>query len=108
MGVSQKSPLRQAYDTAERLVAPPLSAIASSTDTYTALAAVGKVRRFLGRRVEGVTGRAWHVVGLPSRGDVRRLRTQIGQLDREVRRLTVQLEIEREGSAQREGLNERD
>jgi hypothetical protein len=106
--MSEKSPLRGAYDAAERLAAPPLSAIASSADTYHALGVVGKLGRFVGRRVEGVTSGVWHIVGLPSRGDMRRLRTQIGQLDREVRRLTVQLELEREGSARRGGFDERD
>jgi hypothetical protein len=42
-----------------------------------------------------VTARAWHLLNLPAGSDVSRLRAQIGALDREVRRLTVQLEKER-------------
>ncbi|UOY01377.1 hypothetical protein [Blastococcus sp. PRF04-17] len=42
-----------------------------------------------------LTARAWHLVNLPAGSDVSRLRAQIGALDREVRRLSVQLEAER-------------
>ena len=38
-------------------------------------------------------------VGLPAGSDISRLRAQIGGLDREVRRLTVQLETERRNAA---------
>jgi hypothetical protein len=106
--VSEKSHLRQVYDAAERVAAPSLSAIVTNADTHTALAAVVRVRRFVGRRLEGITGGLWHVAGLPSRSDVRRLRTQIGQLDREVRRLSVQLELERDRSARTGASDERD
>jgi len=43
----------------------------------------------------GLTARAWHLVNLPAGSDVSRLRAQIGALDREVRRLSLQLETER-------------
>jgi hypothetical protein len=43
----------------------------------------------------GLSARAWHLVNLPAGSDVSRLRAQIGALDREVRRLGLQLEAER-------------
>jgi hypothetical protein len=90
------SPLRQAYEALERIVEPPLAALARNPDTINALALVDKTSKFVGGAVESVMGGAWHLANLPTRRDVQRLRTQLGQLDREVRRLTVQLELERE------------
>ena len=46
-----------------------------------------------------LTARAWHLVNLPAGSDVSRLRAQIGALDREVRRLGLQLEAERRRNA---------
>jgi len=43
--------------------------------------------------VNGVAARVWHLVNLPAGTDVHRLRKQIGALDRDVRRLTFQLEL---------------
>jgi uncharacterized membrane protein YciS (DUF1049 family) len=36
--------------------------------------------------------RLWHLINLPAGTDVQRLRVQIGALDRQVRRLTLQLD----------------
>jgi hypothetical protein len=47
----------------------------------------------------GLTARAWHLVNLPAGSDIGRLRAQIGALDREVRRLGLQLEAERRRAA---------
>lgn len=103
-----KHPLRQAYDAAERLVEPPLKSLAQSSGTHEALAVVGQVRRLIGRRFDAVTGGVVHLANLPTRADVLRLRTQIGALDREVRRLRVQLELEREEHGRRGAPDERD
>ena len=46
-----------------------------------------------------LTARAWHLVNLPAGSDIGRLRAQIGALDREVRRLGLQLEAERRRNA---------
>jgi hypothetical protein len=54
-------------------------------------AGVVGVRRGVVRSVNGVSTRAWHLVNLPAQTDVQRLRTQIGALDRDVRRLSLQL-----------------
>ena len=47
----------------------------------------------------GLTARAWHLINLPAGSDVSRLRAQIGSLDREVRRLSLQLEAEQRRAA---------
>ncbi len=43
-------------------------------------------------QAEALSARVWHLVNLPAGTDIARLRTQIGSLDREVRRLTLRLE----------------
>jgi hypothetical protein len=90
---------RQAFDAAERAVSPR-----AETFVRTPTFSVGVT---LFRRAEGLvrgslrdaTARAWHLVNLPAGSDVSRLRAQIGALDREVRRLGLQLEAERRRSA---------
>ena len=46
----------------------------------------------VGNGVNGVAARVWHLVNLPAGTDIQRLRKQIGALDRDVRRLSLQLE----------------
>jgi hypothetical protein len=86
---------RQAFDAAERRVTPHAETFVR-TDTFAV--GVALVRR-AGTLAKGsardVTTRAWHLLNLPAGTDVSRLRAQIGALDREVRRLTLQLEAER-------------
>jgi hypothetical protein len=91
---SSEAPLRQAYDRFERAVAPPLEAVVRSTEFARAGALAARGRRFVTGRVNGLSRWLWHLVNLPAGTDVQRLRLQIGQLDREVRRLTLQLEMQ--------------
>jgi hypothetical protein len=93
---SSKPPLRQAYDAFERTVAPPLEAVVRSTEYARAGALAARARRFVSGRASDVTRRLWHLANLPAGTDVQRLRIQIGQLDRELRRLALQLEADAE------------
>jgi hypothetical protein len=92
--VSEPSPLRQTYDAVERTVAPPVTALSKSSEAAGVFGLVTRGRRFMGRRVGGITAGLWHLANLPARSDVQRLRVQIGELDREVRRLSLHLELE--------------
>jgi hypothetical protein len=95
---------RKTYDTAERALAPRAEALVRSGEFARVTAAVVGVRRAVSRGVNGVTAGAWHLVNLPAQTDVQRLRVQIGALDRDVRRLSLQLEqsaTRRERSEQR-------
>jgi hypothetical protein len=86
---------RQAFDAAERRVTPHAETFVR-TDTFAIGAALVRRAGTLARdSATGVTTRAWHLLNLPAGTDVSRLRAQIGALDREVRRLTLQLEAER-------------
>jgi hypothetical protein len=86
---------RQAYDAAERRVTPHADRLVRTPSFAVGAAALRRAQRLARSSAEGVTARAWHLLNLPAGSDVSRLRAQIGALDREVRRLTVQLETER-------------
>lgn len=70
---------------------PRLEALVRTGEFAHATALVARTRRLVGKRVNDVSARIWHMANLPAGTDVQRLRVQIGQLDREVRRLRLQL-----------------
>ncbi|WP_324274075.1 hypothetical protein [Blastococcus brunescens] len=86
---------RQAFDAAERAVAPRAEDLVRSEYFSLATALARRAQTVATRSVQGLSARAWHLVNLPAGSDISRLRAQIGSLDREVRRLTIQLEQER-------------
>jgi hypothetical protein len=90
---------RQAFDAAERAVAPRAEDLVRSEYFALATALVRRAQNLAGGSLQGLTARAWHLVNLPAGSDISRLRAQIGSLDREVRRLTLQLESERRRAA---------
>src|SRR3954451_25149412 len=89
---------RQAFDTAERAVAPRAESLVRTPGFALGAAVVRRAQTLARSSARGVTARAWHLLNLPAGSDVSRLRVQIGALDREVRRLAVQLELERSRS----------
>jgi hypothetical protein len=90
---------RQAFDAAERAVAPRAENLVRTEYFSLGTALLRRAQNLAGRSVQGLTARAWHLVNLPAGSDISRLRAQIGSLDREVRRLTLQLESERRRAA---------
>jgi hypothetical protein len=86
---------RQAFDAVERRVTPPAEELVRTPGFAVGAALVGRARSVARGAARGLTARAWHLVNLPAGSDVSRLRSQVGALDREVRRLTVALEEER-------------
>ncbi|MBS2937963.1 hypothetical protein KDN32_09445 [Nocardioides sp. J2M5] len=94
---------RRTYDVAERAVAPHAERWVRSGEYAQVTAAALGVRRRIGRVLDSVATTGWHLVNLPARSDVQKLRRQIGALDRDLRRLSLQLEqsrTDREGSGQ--------
>jgi hypothetical protein len=86
---------RRAFDVAERAVTPRAEELVR-TPGFALGATLARRAQVLARNsVRGLSARAWHLVNLPAGSDVSRLRAQIGALDREVRRLGLQLEAER-------------
>jgi hypothetical protein len=90
--MTEKPQWRKSYDALERLLAPTAEALVHSGEFAHVAAALFGVRRAVGNGVNGVAARVWHLVNLPAGTDVHRLRKQIGALDRDVRRLSLQLE----------------
>jgi hypothetical protein len=90
--MTEKPQWRKSYDAAERAVAPRAEALVRSGKFATVTAAISGARRAVGNGVNGVAARVWHLVNLPAGTDLQRLRVQIGALDRDVRRLSLQLE----------------
>jgi hypothetical protein len=90
---------RQAFDTAERAVAPRAESLVRSPGFALGAALVRRAQTLARSSARDLTARAWHLVNLPAGSDIGRLRAQIGALDRDVRRLGLQLEAERRRNA---------
>jgi hypothetical protein len=93
--MSDASLWRQAFDKAERTVAPRAESLVRTPGFSLGAALVRRAQTLARSSARDVTARAWHLLNLPAGSDVTRLRAQIGALDREVRRLGLQLEAER-------------
>ena len=94
---------RKTYDIAERAAAPHAEKLVRSGEFAKLTATVIGVRCALGHSLDRVTALPWHLVNLPAQTDVQRVRMQIGALDREVRRLSLQLEKSGAGHERNEG-----
>jgi len=86
---------RQAYDVVDKAVTPRAEAFVRTPTFAQGAALVQRAQTVARNSARGLTARAWHLLNLPAGSDVSRLRAQIGALDREVRRLNLQLETER-------------
>jgi hypothetical protein len=86
---------RQAFDSAERAVAPRAESLVRTPGFHVGVSLVRRAQTLARGSARDLTARAWHLLNLPAGSDVTRLRAQIGALDREVRRLGLQLEAER-------------
>ena len=86
---------RQAFDAVDRAVTPHAESVVRTPAFDVGVTLLRRAQVLARDSARGLTARAWHLLNLPAGSDVSRLRAQIGALDREVRRLTVQLENER-------------
>ncbi|RBY83988.1 hypothetical protein [Blastococcus sp. TF02A-26] len=97
---------RQAFDAVEQRVTPHADRLVRTPGFALGVTLLRRTHLLARETVQGVTARAWHLVNLPAGTDVARLRAQLGALDREVRRLTLQLETERRrGAAETENAD---
>jgi hypothetical protein len=83
---------RRLYDTAERAVGPRLEAVVRTGHFARGAALAGWAQATARAQAAALSARVWHLANLPAGSDIDRLRTQIGALDREVRRLALRLE----------------
>jgi hypothetical protein len=106
--VSEAPLWRQAFDAVERRVTPRAEEFVR-TETFAVGAALTRRAVTVARgSARDLTTRAWHLLNLPAGTDVSRLRAQVGALDREVRRLTLQLEAAQRGTERRRTPEETD
>lgn len=82
---------RRVFDRVEREVTPRVESVVHGEEFARAMTVVSRARAGVRRRIEDTSARLWHLVNLPAGSDVRRLRRQVGELDREIRRLTLRL-----------------
>jgi hypothetical protein len=93
--VSDAPRWRQAFDAVEQRVTPHADRLVRTPGFALGVTLLRRTQLLARDTVQGATARAWHLVNLPAGTDVARLRAQLGALDREVRRLTLQLESDR-------------
>jgi hypothetical protein len=86
---------RRVFDSAEGAVAPPLEALVRTDEFARVTATLTWARATVRHGLADVSAAAWHLVNLPAGSDLAHLRSQVGALDREVRRLALRLEQER-------------
>jgi hypothetical protein len=91
----QRAWWRRAFDSAEGAVAPPLEALVRTEEFARVAATLTWARSLVRHGLTEASAAAWHLVNLPAGSDLARLRSQVGALDREVRRLALRLEQER-------------
>ena len=92
---------RQAFDAVERRVTPRAEEVVRSEAFAVGAALTRRAVTVARGSARDLTARAWHLLNLPAGTDVSRLRAQVGALDREVRRLTLQLEAARRETERR-------
>ena len=83
---------RKAFDGVERRVSPRLAATTSSPDFQVLTQKVRRATRVVTRPVGTVTAWGLHVAGLSTQGDVRLLRRQLGEVQRDMLALRLSLE----------------
>jgi hypothetical protein len=93
--MAEPPPWRRLYDALEQAVGPRLESLVRTEEFVRAVALAQSAQATARQQAATVSARLWHLVNLPAGTDVARLRAQLGALDREVRRLSLQLEQER-------------
>ncbi|MBV0920450.1 hypothetical protein [Mycobacteroides chelonae] len=90
--VSRPPRWRRIYDATEQRIADQLTSLLRSRE-FAQLAGLGtRTQTLVNNARNAATEGIWHLVNLPTESDLTQLRSQLGTLDREVRRLTLQLE----------------
>jgi hypothetical protein len=90
--MSDKPAWRRTYDAVETTVTPWVEAVVHTSHFANTTALVARARRRVGDQVDGVAAGILHLCNLPARTDIQRLRRQVGAVDREVRRLSAELD----------------
>ncbi len=104
MAAPETSPWRQSYDAVEREIAPRVDALVRSEGFAVAVGLAARAQRLVQDGASRSSRRLLHRLNLPAGSDVTRILNEIGQLKRQVRELTAQLEEARTAVAERPPL----
>jgi long-chain acyl-CoA synthetase len=88
----RRSLLARGWRVIERELSPRADDLVETSQFARAVGLVTGANALARRQAAAGVGRVWHLLNLPTAGDVARLRRQVGALDRELRTLTLQLE----------------
>jgi hypothetical protein len=83
---------RQGFDAVERQLSPVLEGIVQSEQFAVAIGLAARFQRAVQDQMERSTRRWLHAMNLPAGSDVTRVLNELGQLKRQVRELSTQLE----------------
>jgi hypothetical protein len=85
----------------ERAVGEPLEAALHSDTYFDAVTELLRARHSYGRAAEGLSRRLLHLLNLPAGSDIRRVREQLGRMERRLSELSKGLEALEAGTAER-------
>ena len=94
----QASPIGRSWSAIERELSPRAEKLVETSEFRRAVGILVGVNAFARRRAAAAAGGVWHLLNLPTGSDVARLRRQVGALDREIRRLSLELERQQAAS----------
>ncbi|SFT82238.1 hypothetical protein SAMN05660657_03279 [Geodermatophilus amargosae] len=92
---------RDLYDRFEEVATPLADELIRSKEFAQAVAFLAGADRTVRAGLGRLAARAWHAVNLPAGTDVKRLRQQVGALDRDLRLLSLQLQRDRREETRR-------
>jgi hypothetical protein len=85
-------PWRQGFDAVERQLSPVLEGLVQSEQFAVAVGLAARVQRVVQDQAARSTRRVLHALNLPAGTDVTRILNELGQLTRQVRELSTQLD----------------
>jgi hypothetical protein len=106
--MSEARPLwRQAFDTIEQTVGPPLKTVVNSEPFAIGMGLLSRAQKAAQQRAEQQTRRMLHLWNLPAGSDVTRIIAEIGRLQGQVRDLSRQVKALKEDDGARADGNGR-
>jgi|SRR4051794_22315136 hypothetical protein len=88
----QRSPLRRAFDSAERKIGAPLESRVNTSEFALVLAIAARTRRGVARKTEQAFAAGLHLWGIPAWRDVRHLSRSVARLEGSLQELSHRLE----------------
>ncbi|MET0145427.1 MAG: hypothetical protein ABW328_11685 [Ilumatobacteraceae bacterium] len=99
MAPADTPPWRQGFDAVERQVAPRVDSVIRSEGFAVAVGLAARAQRLVQDGANRASRRVLHGLNLPAGTDVTRILNEIGQLKRQVRELTSELDEARAATA---------